>query len=209
MSAGQVWTADKAWLRARLTGPDPAQAAEDNWVSAADFANDALKDAAVLVGIVTGVTPSVLLTKRTETLRDHAGQVSFPGGRIEPGDASPEAAALREAYEEIGLDPARVEVTGRLRTYVTGTGYRVTPVLALLPPLLPLVHAPAEVEEIFELPLSVVLDRAAPARRSVEYRGAMRQFWVWPHASHYIWGATAAILVRLAERLRGEAPGGA
>jgi 8-oxo-dGTP pyrophosphatase MutT (NUDIX family) len=195
-----------AWLRERLTGPDPFPMPTDIWGDDAGFSGT-LTEAAVLVGIVTGEAPGVLLTKRTETLRKHAGQVSFPGGRIDPGDASPEHAALREAEEEVGLDPARVEVLGRMHPYVTGTGYRITPVLGMLPPKLPLIHAPAEVEEIFELPLTTLLDPAAPERRSADYRGRLRHYWVWPHPTHYIWGATAAILVHLAQRLRGEPPG--
>jgi len=156
------------------------------------------------VPIIVAPVPGILLTKRTETLRRHAGQVSFPGGRIDPTDASPEHAALREATEEIGLDPTQVELLGRLNTYITGTGYRVTPVLGLLAGRPTLLNAPAEVAEVFELPLTTLLDPAAPERRSAEYRGRVRHYWVWPHPTHYIWGATAAILVHLARRLRGE-----
>jgi 8-oxo-dGTP pyrophosphatase MutT (NUDIX family) len=196
-------TQDAAWLRARLAGPAPAD--EDDtgsWADDAAFAGAVLTEAAVLVPIIVAAAPGILLTKRTETLSRHAGQVSFPGGRIDPTDASPEDAALREATEEIGLDPAGVELLGRLRTYVTGTGYRVTPVLGLLAERPLLLNAPAEVAETFELPLSTLLDPNAPERRSAEYQGRMRHYWVWPHPTHYIWGATAAILVHLARRLR-------
>ena len=158
--------------------------------------------AAVLVPIIHGPAPGVLLTKRTGTLSSHAGQVAFPGGRIEPGDATVEAAALREAWEEIGLAATDVELAGRLPDYVTGTGFKVHPVLGLLPPDLSYRAEPAEVEAIFVLPLSVLLDPAAPQQREVELRGRTRRFWVWPHPDHYIWGATAAILVHLAQRLR-------
>ncbi len=158
--------------------------------------------AAVLVAIVTGDNPGILLTKRTAAMRRHAGQVSFPGGRIDPGDASAEAAALREAQEEIGLDPALVEVLGRLSDYVTGTGYLVTPVLALVSPGFGTTLSAAEVDAVFELKLSTLLDPAAPERRQAEFAGRMRQYWVWPHPEHFIWGATAAILVHLARRLR-------
>ena len=159
----------------------------------------------MLVAIVAGPVPGVLLTKRTATLRRHSGQVSFPGGRIDPEDASPEAAALREAHEEIGLDRALVETLGRLGDYVTSTGYRVTPVLALVAPGFTTTLSAAEVDAVFELPLTVLLDPAAPERRQAELGGRVRHYWVWPHPDHFVWGATAAILVQLARRL-GPAP---
>jgi 8-oxo-dGTP pyrophosphatase MutT (NUDIX family) len=158
--------------------------------------------AAVLVPVVLGAEPSVLLTKRTSHLTKHAGQISFPGGRIDPGDQSPEAAALREADEEIGLDAGSVEVLGRMTDHITGTGYRITPVLAVLPPALTYRLSPDEVEAIFELPMRVVLDPDAPRRQRQHVRGVWREYWVWPHPEHFIWGATAAILVQLAQRLR-------
>jgi 8-oxo-dGTP pyrophosphatase MutT (NUDIX family) len=158
--------------------------------------------AAVLVPVVLGAEPSVLLTKRTPHLTKHAGQISFPGGRIDPGDSGPEAAALREAQEEIGLDAGSVEVLGRLTDHVTGTGYRITPVLAVVPPGLTYLLSPDEVESIFELPMRVVLDRDAPRRQRQHVRGVWREYWMWPHPDHFIWGATAAILVQLAQRLR-------
>lgn len=164
------------------------------------------RPAAVLVPIVHGANPGVLLTLRTPHLTAHAGQVAFPGGRIDPGDASPEAAALREAHEEIGLAPEQVELAGRLPDYVTGTGYLITPILALLPDGLELAPNPDEVAEIFILPLATLLDPDAPERRTRLFRGRDRHFWVWPHERHYIWGATAAILVHLAARLRTTSP---
>lgn len=158
--------------------------------------------AAVLVPFVLGEAPGVLLTKRTSHLAKHAGQVSFPGGRIDPTDAGPEAAALREAQEEIALDPAAVTVVGRFSDFLTGTGYRITPVIALLPPGLRYRPSPDEVEEVFELGLSVLLDPEAPQVRAREVQGRRRDYWVWPHPEHFIWGATAAILVHLARALR-------
>jgi 8-oxo-dGTP pyrophosphatase MutT (NUDIX family) len=160
--------------------------------------------AAVLVGIVSGSVPGILLTKRTAHLRAHSGQVSFPGGRIDPGDAGPEQAALREAQEEIGLDPGQVEILGRLPDVVTGTGYRITPILSLLKPGFAVSPSPHEVEAIFQLPMAVLLDPAAPTRRTVSFAGTSREFWVWPHPDHEIWGATAAILLQLAQRLRSD-----
>jgi 8-oxo-dGTP pyrophosphatase MutT (NUDIX family) len=186
----------------------PALGARAGTAEAAAIAPEApLVPAAVLVSFVLGAEPGVLLTKRTEHLAKHAGQVSFPGGRIDPTDASPEHAALREAQEEIALDPARVELTGRLGNFVTGTGYVITPVLGLLPAgmelaALGLRPSPDEVDAVFSLPLHVLLDPAAPRRQRSDVRGRWREFWVWPHPDFYIWGATAAILVELAARLR-------
>ena len=159
--------------------------------------------AAVLVPLILTEAPGILLTKRTSHLKKHAGQVSFPGGRIDPDDAHPEAAALREAHEEIALDPAHVEIAGRMEDYVTGTGYRITPVLGLLPPGLIYRPSPHEVEAVFELPLHVLLDPDAPRRQRQHVHGEWREYWVWPHPDHFIWGATAAILVHLARKLRG------
>jgi 8-oxo-dGTP pyrophosphatase MutT (NUDIX family) len=205
--AGRI-TADPAPIRARADPPAAeVMAAPAGSDDALDLVDAPLVAAAVLVPFVLGPAPGVLLTKRTPHLSAHAGQVSFPGGRIDPGDASPEAAALREAWEEIGIGPDRVDIVGRLGAYVTGTGYSITPVLGLLPvglglDGLGLTPSPAEVEAVFELPLAVLLDPAAPRRQRMFYRGRWREFWVWPHPEHYIWGATAAILVQLATLLR-------
>lgn len=215
---------DREVLRRRLSLPTPAPVAaipparmmaDPRAIGAplassdgVDLGGANLVPAAVLVSLVLGAQPGVLLTKRTAHLAKHPGQVSFPGGRVDPDDASPEHAALREAREEVGLAPQDVELLGRLDDYVTGTGYCVTPVLGLLPQGreladLRLIPSPDEVAHVFALPLSVVLDPAAPQRRRAHFRGAWREFWVWPHPDHYIWGATAAMLVHLAHRLRG------
>jgi 8-oxo-dGTP pyrophosphatase MutT (NUDIX family) len=162
--------------------------------------------AAVLVPVIMGPKPALLLTKRTSHLKKHAGQVSFPGGRIDPGDAHAEAAALREAREEIALDSAQVEIVGRMDDYVTGTGYRITPVLSLIPPDLTYRPSPDEVEEVFEFSFSVLLDPAAPRRQRQHVRGQWREYWVWPHPDHFIWGATAAIMHHLAGKLRCASP---
>ena len=213
----------EADLRARLAarrlrpapdataGPEPVPRAEPppgaisapaHAPQALDLAEAPLIEAAVLVPILLGPEFSVLLTKRAEHLSSHAGQVSFPGGRIDPLDAGPEAAALRESYEEIGLDPDSVELAGRLEDHVTGSGFRITPVLGLLPENPVLMPSADEVEAVFRLPFSVLLDPQAPQRRRALRNGRWRDFWVWPHPTQYIWGATAAILVHLATVLR-------
>jgi len=194
---------DLTTLRERLAFvPPDAIAALATSDDALDLNRGPLVSAAVLVPIVHGDRPGILLTKRSAQLKSHAGQVAFPGGRVEQTDASIEAAALREAEEEIGLHPGQVELVGRLPDYLTGSGFRIAPVLALLPDNLALMPSEAEVEAIFTLPLAVLLDPAAPERRRAQFRGRLREFWVWPHPDHYIWGATAAILVHLAHRLR-------
>jgi 8-oxo-dGTP pyrophosphatase MutT (NUDIX family) len=194
---------DLTTLRERLAlVPPDAIAALATSDDAQDLNRGPVTAAAVLVPIVHGERPGVLLTKRSAALKSHAGQVAFPGGRVERTDASIEAAALREAEEEVGLRPQDAELVGRLPDYLTGSGFRISPVLALLPDGLALKPSEAEVEAIFTLPLSVLLDPAAPERRRAQFRGRMREFWVWPHPDHYIWGATAAILVHLAHRLR-------
>ena len=157
--------------------------------------------AAVLVPLVLHPEPTVLLTLRSAKLKAHAGQVSFPGGRMEPGETAV-AAALREAEEEVGIDARLPEIVGELPPLLTGTGYLITPVVALLRPPFTLRPDPAEVEEPFEYPLAHVTDPAKPERRSREFRGETREFWVWPHERHYIWGATASVLVTLASVLR-------
>lgn len=197
---------DAVALRARLAGRGDAPAEAIGGLATSDDVSDLtlgpLRPSAVLVPLLHGAEAGVMLTVRSATLRAHAGQVSFPGGRIEPEDPSPEQTALREAWEEVGLLPEDVEVLGRLPGYVTGTGFHITPILALVPGGLTLRPSPDEVAEVFTLPMDVLLDPAAPERRSRMFRGRERQFWVWPHERHYIWGATAAILVHLAARLR-------
>jgi 8-oxo-dGTP pyrophosphatase MutT (NUDIX family) len=161
-----------------------------------------LTPAAVLVPLVLrSGGPTILLTQRTDHLNDHAGQISFPGGRIEEKDATPEAAALRETEEEVGLDRSRVELIGRLDTYVVRTGFEVTPAVGFVHPPFDINPDPFEVAEVFEVPLAFVLDRGNHERQSREFRGAQRFFHVMQYKDRYIWGATAAMLVNLVDIL--------
>ena len=158
----------------------------------------AVTPASVLVPIIThagGLT--VLFTQRTAQLRAHSGQVSFPGGRAEPGDASPESTALRETHEEIGLAPERVEVIARMPEYLTRTGYRVTPVIGLVAPPLELAPDSREVAEAFEVPLAFLLDASNHKRETRELAGKQVGFWVMQYGERRIWGATAGMLVNL------------
>jgi len=167
-------------------------------------AGESLIAAAVLVPIVLREPDlTVLLTQRTAHLRDHAGQVSFPGGRHEVTDASLVMTALREAEEEVGLPAGQVEVLGCLPEFRTSTGFAVTPVVGLVAPPLNLKLDDFEVADVFEPPLAFLLDAANFRREQVEYRGALREYWAVPWQGRYIWGATAGMLVVLRDYLSG------
>ncbi|MEO1192796.1 MAG: CoA pyrophosphatase [Pseudomonadota bacterium] len=164
-----------------------------------------LRQAAVLVPIVLNAEePSLLLTRRTAHLKHHSGQIAFPGGRIEPEDPDPEAAALRETEEEVGLPQQQIDLVGRLDTYVTRTGFNVFPVIGLLRPPYHLVLQESEVESAFEVPLSFLLDPASRQTDSRLYAGKTRFFYAYPYQGYYIWGATAGMINNLAEVLTGE-----
>ena len=157
--------------------------------------------AAVLVAITDRPQPGLILTTRRDDLRTHAGQVAFPGGRIDAGE-TPVQAALREAHEELGLDPAEVEIIGELEDYRTITGYVVTPVLGVIPPDLRLAPHEHEVADWFEAPLNYLVD---PANRQLEtavFAGRERRYWLIEWRNKRIWGATAAMLVNLSRRLQ-------
>lgn len=156
--------------------------------------------AAVLVAITDRPDPGLILTVRRPDLRTHAGQIAFPGGRIDPGENA-QAAALREAYEELALDPQLVRIVGEADPYRTVTGYGVTPVVGLVPPALELVPNPTEVADWFEAPLDFVLDPANQRRMSAEFQGRTRHYYQIDWRGRPIWGATAAMLVNLTRRI--------
>jgi 8-oxo-dGTP pyrophosphatase MutT (NUDIX family) len=156
--------------------------------------------AAVLVAVTDRPRPGVILTQRTETLRRHAGQVAFPGGRLDPGE-DVVTAALREAEEEIALPRAAVQLVGETDRYRTTTGYDVTPVIGVVPPDLPLVASEAEVAAVFEVPLDFLFDVANHREQSIEWQGAQRRYFEIPWEGRRIWGATAAMIVNLSRRL--------
>ncbi len=158
-------------------------------------------DAAVLVAVTDRAEPGVILTQRPMTMRNHPGQIAFPGGRKDGDDADIIEAALREAQEEIGLPPSTVSIVGLADQYRTITSFVVTPVIAVVPPDLPLV-ANEEVEHIFEVPLSFLLDPVNHRVNSLEWEGERREFFEIIWGEHNIWGATAAMIVNLSRRLQ-------
>jgi 8-oxo-dGTP pyrophosphatase MutT (NUDIX family) len=160
-----------------------------------------IRPAAVLIPIVDRPEPTVLLTERTTELSSHAGQIAFPGGKIDPGDESPLAAALREAREEIGLDRRLVHPIGYLDVYMTTLGYRIVPTVARVDPHFELALNAAEVHDTFEVPLSFLMQPINHQRHSREWNGMMRHFYAIPFADRYIWGVTAGILRNLHDRI--------
>ena len=157
--------------------------------------------AAVLVPIMLGSALTVLLTQRSNDMPSHPGQISFPGGKVDDCDASPLACALREAREEIGLPPDHVEPLGYLDSYRTGTGFQITPVVALVRPGFSVTLDPREVLEMFEVPLSFLMNEANHHKETREWRGRQRSFYAMPFEGRYIWGATAGILKNMHQRL--------
>jgi len=206
--SGQIETRDA--IRERLTafaeGTRAAASRGDNDLNPGmKPLRDTLTPAAVLVALVDrpkGFT--VLLTQRTDHLRDHAGQISFPGGKIEEFDEDPVATALREAEEEVGLAPRAVEIVGSLDRYVTRTGFAVTPVVGFVYPPFKINPDPFEVAEVFEVPLRHFLMPGNRQRHTHDIQGVKRHYYAMPYKDYYIWGATAGMLVNLVDVLLAE-----
>jgi len=185
-------------LRASLAMPPAAPLLEGDLVEVRD---QAWVPAAVLIAITDRTEPGVILTVRREHMRTHAGQVAFPGGRIDPGEDAA-AAAVREAHEELGLDPNVLELVGEIEPYRTVTSYVVTPVIGVIPPDVPLEPHEHEVADWFEAPLRFVLDPANQHQRSALFRGRDRLYYEIMWGEQRIWGATAAMIVNLSRRLQ-------
>jgi 8-oxo-dGTP pyrophosphatase MutT (NUDIX family) len=190
------------WLRGRLSAP-PVWSPETSG-DRVKLHEGPVRPAAVLVGIVAHPeAPTVILTQRTLHLRQHSGQVAFPGGRCEPDDEGPVQTALRETHEEVGLEPDRVEIIGRLPDYLTGTGFRVSPVVGLIAPGFVARPDPNEVAAVFEVPLGFLMNPRNHQQRAIELPGGSRSFWAIPYraeesaAEYFIWGATAAMIRNL------------
>jgi 8-oxo-dGTP pyrophosphatase MutT (NUDIX family) len=160
-----------------------------------------IRPAAVLIAVVDHPQPTVLLTQRAAHLNDHAGQISFPGGKIDPTDATPLDTALREAWEEIGLAREFIDPIGYLDLYSTGFGFRILPTVARVRPGFTLRISEGEVDDAFEVPLAFLMDAANHQVHSKEFRGIMRSYYAMPFADRYIWGATAGMLRVLYERI--------
>ena len=169
-----------------------------------DFVKDksSLTSAAVLIAVTDRPDPGVILVKRPDYMRNHPGQIALPGGKIDPGDIDATDAALREAHEEVLLERRLVDIIGPTDHYHSGSGYRIQPIVGVIPPDLPLVSCPEEVEEWFEAPLEYILDPANQHLQTVEWRGRQREFYEIPWQGRRIWGITAGILVNLSKRLR-------
>ena len=201
---------DRARIAERLAKRPPVESlfTADDLERQKANAERPLKAAAVLVLVVNHAdAPTIVLTQRTRHLADHAGQISFPGGRCCDEDCTAERTALREAEEEVGVDPARVEILGRLPEYHTSTGFQVTPFVGWIEPPVAFRPDPHEVEEVFEVPLAFLLDPANHRYESAFFKGRLRHYWAMPYGHRFIWGATAGMLVTLQRILAGPGEG--
>lgn len=194
------------WLADALTADNPAARGRrsdydlNREAKLQEQAGMPVRDAAVLVPVVNHPgEPTILLTKRTDHLTKHAGQVSFPGGKVDEADEDAVAAALREAHEEVGLGANHIEVCGFLDTYRTGTGFEIVPVVGLVTPGFELTLQESEVQAAFEVPLSFLLDRSNHQLESAMWKGIERHYYAMPYGDYFIWGATAAMLVNLCD----------
>jgi 8-oxo-dGTP pyrophosphatase MutT (NUDIX family) len=191
-------------LRAALLTSGASGGFQGDWDVTADAGFDRARDltpAAVLIAVTDEAEPQLLLTRRNANMKRHPGQIAFPGGRIDPGDASPVAAALREAEEEVALGRHHVDVLGTLENYETGTGFSILPVVGVVPPGLVFAAQEREVAEVFHVPFAHVIDPANHEMRTGEWQGRRRNFFVIRHGEREIWGATAGIIVNLSRRL--------
>ena len=198
----------QTWLKKALAANNPAaRGARSDYdlngnADAARKLGEPARQAAVLVPIVEhSGSETILLTKRTETLTKHAGQVSFPGGSIDDTDHDEVSAALRETHEEIGLTADYIDIHGRLDSYRTGTGFDIAPIVATVRPGFSLTLDQSEVAEAFEVPLDFILDRRNHQRQSAVWQGRRREYYAMPYDGYFIWGATAAMLVNLVDVL--------
>jgi 8-oxo-dGTP pyrophosphatase MutT (NUDIX family) len=192
-----------SWRDTIIAALDPAKAIDV--IDERDLGSDAVdyRAAAVLIAITDRPDPGVILTLRSEWLRSHGGQVAFPGGKIDAGDAGAVAAALREAHEEIALPRAHVDVLGEADPYYSGSGYCIMPVIGAIPPDLPLQPNPDEVEDVFEVPLEFLLNPANAQLRTAFWNGQDRQYYDMDWQGRRIWGVTAGIIANLARRING------
>ena len=208
ISSAEFFDRARARLRfdipAGLTDPDEIPASGDQGTDrmlAILSREQPIRPAAVLIPVIDRPQPTVLLTQRSAHLNDHAGQISFPGGKIDATDATPLDAALREAYEEVGLTRQFVDPIGYLDLYGTSFGFRILPTVAKVRPGFELRISAAEVDDAFEVPLAFLMNPANHQLHSKEFRGVERFYYAMPYGERYIWGATAGILRVLYERI--------
>jgi 8-oxo-dGTP pyrophosphatase MutT (NUDIX family) len=198
----------REWITERFQAGAPSGAPKkwgDYMLNPGMAQSDNLTPAAVLIPVVNHADElTVMFTRRTAHLAKHAGQISFPGGHIEESDKEPTDAALRETEEEVGLPRHHIDVIGQLENYISRTGFMITPVVGVIEPPFPMEPDPGEVDEVFEVPLSFLLNPENHHRHTRQVEGENREFYAMPYGDYYIWGVTAGILVNLYEYLSAE-----